>query len=107
MVSLRLLKRPLVAICAVLVVLAALIVAERAVLVNAPSYPHWLATGEVPSASDEAVAMLHGSACRGQGPVEIHLKAQGAVLRCGTWFFPATKTFLAPLPQNSPRVRTD
>jgi hypothetical protein len=97
----------LVAIGAVSLMLAGLIVAERAVLVNGPSYPRWLATGEVPSASDEAVAMLHGSACRGQGPVEVHLKPQGVVLRCGTWFLPATKTFLAPLPKDSSRVRND
>lgn len=67
---------------------------ERLLLVNADSYPRWMATGVLPGkVTGEQVGDLHKTSCKGE-PIEILRKSDGYVLRCGLWW-PGSHTYLA------------
>jgi len=68
-------------------------IAERLYYVNAPSYPTWLASGEL--SPGESLEELRSHACKGRGPLEISQKADGVFLvRCGLMWYDS-KTYIA------------
>lgn len=73
----------------------ALGVAERVYLVNGSSYPSWMAGAELGEVAMARIVALWNSECR-HCPVEVFRKSNGAVLRCGDfWFMPSTRTYFA------------
>ena len=70
-----------------------LIAVERVYFMNATTYPHWLASGEL-KPGDSLKALREGD-CKGRSPMLIFGKADGIfVIRCGeTWT--NSKTYIA------------
>lgn len=68
---------------------------ERVYLVNADTYPRWLASGELGDANNVDLLRLRETACKA-APIEIFQKRDLVVLRCGFALYePSTRTYIA------------
>ncbi len=68
---------------------------ERVYLVNADTYPRWLASGELGDVNNAELLRLRETACKA-APIEIFQKRGHFVMRCGfAWYEPSTKTYIA------------
>lgn len=75
-----------IALFAVALTAALLIGAERLVLVNAPTYPRFLAT-DLGDGGIERVQALRKSVCKDDS-VEIYPKKEAWIVRCGFAYYP-------------------